>query len=66
MINSPVINNLITMTGKFTATVQSSKDKKVSYIVDVTGPDTCTCKAYEFQGTCKHILYLKRKIGLPE
>lgn len=54
------------MTGKFTGLVQSSKDKKVSYSVDVTGPDTCTCKAYEFQGTCKHILYLKRKVGLPE
>ena len=64
MINSPIINNLITLTGKFTATVVSQTDKKKSYQVDVTGPDTCTCKAYEFNGTCKHITFLKRKIGL--
>ena len=66
MINTPIINNKITMTGQLTAKVQSEKDPRIQYDVDVTGPDKCTCKAYEFNGNCKHINWVKRKIGIKD
>jgi hypothetical protein len=39
----------------------SSRDPKLLYKVTVYGTDAeCTCPGFEYRGTCKHVLEVKR------
>ena len=43
----------------------SSRDPSTKYVVSVSGGDVdCTCPGFQYRGTCRHVIEVKKKLAL--